>query len=205
MGLPSYTREFSSAQDAVEQPSNTTQPDHWQSDDDMVRPGKCRCSDPADPAPARAPCSADFRLRSCSPPKLPLPTVVWATGANSSFRIVGRGAGSRTLSGFELAPLPDPRRMGDDELGRDRLPDAPLGCRPPCSLADLPCGPEAEPVVRACKRARGESAGDWIDAALADEGWWGEEKGSEWSVWGGCFEDSNGPFDPLLVGADAGA
>jgi hypothetical protein len=63
--------------------------------------------------------------------------------------------------------------MGDDELGRDRLPDAPLGCHPPC--VDLPCGPEAEPVVRACKRARGESAGDWIDAALADEGWWGEE------------------------------
>ncbi len=198
MGLPSYTRE--SAQDAGQQRANTTQPDHWHSDDsEFVRPGKCRCSDPADPAPARAPCSADFRLRSCCPPELPPPTVVWATGADS--RCGDRGAAAQTLSGFELAPLPDPQRMGDDEQGRDRLPDAPLGCHPPC--ADLPCGPEAEPVVRACKRARGESAGDWIDAALADEGWWGEEKGLEWSVWGGCFEDSDGPFDPLLVGADA--
>jgi hypothetical protein len=51
--------------------------------------------------------------------------------------------------------------------------DAPRGSHPPC--ASQPCAREADPVLRPLEGSRGESVGHWIDAALADEGWWGAQ------------------------------
>ena len=82
-------------------------------------------------------------------------------------------------------------------------PDEPVRC-----TVGQPCAPEVDPALRACAGARGESVGHWIDVALADEGWWwagSAGNGAERSVWGGCFEDSDDPFDALLAGAEAAA
>ena len=79
--------------------------------------------------------------------------------------------------------------------------DAPRGSHPPC--ASQPCAPEEDPALLPGEGAGGESVGHWIDAALADEGWWGAEEGAQWTMCCGSFEDSDGPVDPLLVGADA--
>ncbi len=89
-----------------------------------------------------------------------------------------------------------PRFMGD-ELGPNWPPNALLE----------PCAPEADPATWAGAGARWKSVGHWIDAALADEGWWRAEnlKRAEQSIWGGIFQDSGEPFEALLVGAAASA
>ncbi len=78
-------------------------------------------------------------------------------------------------------------------LGLKEGADAPVGCHPPC--ASTPCALAADrvPVLWPSERARGETVtvGHWIDAALADEGWWGAEQEAQWSLWGGCFKDSD--------------
>ena len=85
----------------------------------------------------------------------------------------------------------------DDPATPDRTS---VQCSPDAPLSQ-PCAPEADPSLWVCAGARGESVGHWIDAALADEGWWWAEDWAERSM----FEDSDEPFDALLVGADAAA
>ncbi len=109
---------------------------------------------------------------------------------------------------FKLSkPDPDPANVilqisqTTSALGLWQGADAPLGSHPPC--ASQPCAPEADPVLRPEEGARGESVGHWIDAALADEGWWWAEEGAQSSICCGSFEDSDESVDPLLVGSDA--
>jgi hypothetical protein len=175
-GLPCYTRD-ESAQDAVQQPPHKKQRKHTHSTDDAKSSDE---PDPPVPAKPAAPSVLSSAFRSCSPPEPPPPTVGWATGS---------------------VLLPDPRCQGG-ELGRDWLPDAPLGCHPP-RTASQPCAPEADPVPQPCKQVSGESVGHWIDAALADEEWWGAETRKEAQQRGGCFGVSDEPFDPLLAGTGA--
>jgi hypothetical protein len=172
----------------VQQPPHKKQCKHGHNDDAVKCTGKFESLVPAKPAATSVLSSADSRARSCSPPEPPPPAVSWAAASDG-------GLTARAMSGLELV------------LGQDWLPDAPLGCHPPRE-ASKPCAPEADPVLRPCKRARGESVGHWIDAALADEGWWeagwwGSGKGTQLNIWGGCFEDSDECFDPLLAGAYA--
>ena len=84
-------------------------------------------------------------------------------------------------------------RLGRSKCGDPATPDlTSVQCSPDAPLRQQ-CAPEADPALRTYAGARGESVGHWIDAALAEEGWW----------WGGCFEDSDEPLDALLAGAKA--
>jgi hypothetical protein len=167
------------AQDAGQQAAHQTQQTgkHWHSDDDSLSSADLSdhadqtCSQAGHPAPASTSLSTDFQRRVCSPHELPPPTVVWAIGSDG-----GEQTAAAKIN-FELAPLPDMRCKGDD-LGRDRLPDAPSGNHPP-GASKLPA---ADPMVQAGARAGRESVGHWIDAALADEGWWGGAREGEGAV-----------------------
>ena len=181
--MPCYTRD-ESAQDAVQQPPHKKQRKHEHSTEDTKSAQKLDPPAPAKPAAASVLSCIDSWVRSCSPPEPP-PTVGWET-------VSGGGQTALAVSGLELV------------LDRDWLPDATVGCHPP-RTASQPCAPEEDPVQQPCEQARGESVGHWIDAALADEGWWGTGKGAQWSIWGGCFGDSDECFDPLLGGAYAEA
>ena len=188
--LPCYSRD-EPGQDAVQQPARKKQRRHWHSDDAARGSGTLECRDPAKPGLTSVGVSADLRDRSCSPPDPPRPHPSGVFGA------AGSDGGGQTA----WAVSSDPRCMGEaaGRLG-DWRPDAPPG---------QPCAPEAgHPALQACagaRAARGESAGHWIDAALADEGRWWAEAGAEWSMWGGWLEDSDEALGALLVGAGAAA
>jgi hypothetical protein len=96
-------------------------------------------------------------------------------------------------------------RSGNLQCDSPATPDLTSAQFSPDAFFSQPCAPEADPAVRAYGGTRGESVGHWIDAALADEGWWWAAKGAEWSIWGGCFEDSDGGFFALPVGAESAA
>jgi hypothetical protein len=183
--LPCYAMD-ESAHDAEQQPTHQTQLDHRHSDDDSLSSGKDEWSDQAEPAdaantaesaPASTLFSADFRRRSCSP-REPLPTtVVWAVDSDGHCR--GQAnvqvAASRHAHAQLQEQSPDTRGTGlDKEPGRGRQPDAPLGSH--SLTANYPSAPDAVAPLRASEQTRRDSVGYWIDAALADEGWWDGER-----------------------------
>ena len=91
-------------------------------------------------------------------------------------------------------------RSGNLQCDNLATPDLTSAQFSPDAFFSQPCAPEADPAVRAYGGTRGESVGHWIDAALADEGWWGSGNGTQRSIREGCLD---GPFDPLLEGAYA--
>ena len=182
--LPCYASD-ESGPDAAQEPPRKKQRKLWHSSDAAMCTVNLQCDSPATPDLTSVQCSADSRDRSCSPPEAPHP--------HSPADLRAPGSDGRRQAAWAVQAGP---RCTSDELGRlgDWPPDAPLS---------PPHIPKADPAPLACAGARGESVGFWIDAALADEGWWWAEDGAGWSIWGGCFEDSDERFDALLAGAEA--